>query len=446
MVEGLAIPAIDVVDVNNITASEPVALVEALARVMQPDLDDRPVTPGTADRTLTNNARTLTDNLSYVTVLDNLNYDLARKIMTTEDVRRISTDMVRSAGHLFYEAQSRGSQAEDDPTTYDDVLSPEEREDGERQMKEERDEMKRAVVARGRRILNDMADRLRRELTPGGPAIRIDTDSLCLQVQKIRGKDLADDRLNDTGVNIAFPPAEKLFKGFEPMYIDVKVICYHDNPFTWGNNSNIINSGVYDISLIPLTMSPGEITDTEEDILISIATNGTSGDYSSSGLVHEVDSTGNGSVVHHAFNISDVDDAFVVQVTALNRSSRISVFGRGGGLAHSKNCEVCLIWQDWKPTASHLGAPESRSVMFFVSGKNHTGKYSVGVEVAGVDDVYQDAVDDGVLLVDPDDQSGLSLNGTQFYSLKVLRLSCRYWAEDTESWLSNGCTVRFDVE
>ncbi|XP_078615709.1 polycystin-1-like protein 2 [Branchiostoma floridae x Branchiostoma japonicum] len=283
-----------------------------------------------------------------------------------------------------------------------------------------------------------MADRLRRELIPGGPAIRIDSDSLCLQVQKIHGKDLADDRLNDTGVNIAFPSAEKLFKGFEPRYIDVKVICYHDNPFTWGNNSNIINSGVYDISLIPSTMPPGEIRDTEEDILITIATNG---NYSSSGLVHEVDSTGNGSVVHHVFNISDVDDAFVVQVTALNRSSRISVFGKGGGLAHSKNCEVCLTWQDWKPTASHHGAPESRSVMFFVSGKNHTGKYSVGVEVAGVDDVYQDAVDDGVLLVDPADQSGLSLNGTQFYSLKVLRLSCRYWAEDTGSWLSNGCRV-----
>ena len=132
-------------------------------------------------------------------------------------------------------------------------------------------------------------------------------------------------------------------------------------------------------------MSPGEIRDTEEDILITIAANGAD---SSSGLVHEVDSTGNGSVVHHVFNISDVDDAFVVQVTALNRSSRISVFGRGGGLAHSKNCEVCLTWQDWKPTASHHGAPESRSVMFFVSGKNHTGKYSVGVEVAGKNNSY----------------------------------------------------------
>ncbi|XP_078615593.1 uncharacterized protein LOC144884233 [Branchiostoma floridae x Branchiostoma japonicum] len=62
MVEGLAIPAIDIVDVNNIAATDPAALVEALARVMQPDLDDHPVTPGTADRSLANNARTLTDN------------------------------------------------------------------------------------------------------------------------------------------------------------------------------------------------------------------------------------------------------------------------------------------------------------------------------------------------------------------------------------------------
>ncbi|XP_035699127.1 polycystic kidney disease protein 1-like 2 [Branchiostoma floridae] len=344
--------------------------------------------------------------------------------------------MLRSVGHVFHEALG---QADDDSITNDDfLLSPEEREARRRRMKEERDQMKRTVVARGRKILNDMAELLRRELRPGGPAIRIDTDSLSLQVQKIRGKDLADHRLNGTGVNTAFPSAETLFQGFVPRYIDAKVISFHDNPFTWGNNSNIINSGVHDISLIPSTVSPGEIRDTEEDILITIATNGAD---SSSGLVYEVDSTGNGSVVHHVFNISDVDDAFVVQVTAMNRSSRISVFGRGEGLAHSKNCEVCLTWQDWKPTASHHGAPESRSVMFFVSGNNHTGRYYVGVDVAGMDDVYQDAVDDGVLLVDPADQSSLSLNGTQFYSLKVLRLSCRYWAEDTESWLPKGCKV-----
>ncbi|XP_035665950.1 polycystic kidney disease protein 1-like 2 [Branchiostoma floridae] len=468
MVEGLAIPAIDIVDVNNIATVGPAVLVQALAGETQPDLDDDSVIVESDEKMLSDKAckqametlqiaserlgtttaagvlaqlyeavinackdKSLEVKLSDIAVLDNLNDDLARKVVTTDEVTRISTDMLRAVGHIFDEALGQ-----DDSMTDDYFLSPEEREDVRRREEEDRDQMKRAVVARGRRILNDMADRLRRELTPGGPAIGIDTETLSLQVQRIHGKDLADYRLNGTGVKTVFPSTEKLFKGFVPRYIDAKVISFHDNPFTWGNNSNIINSGVHDISLIPSTMSPGEIRDTEEDILITIAANGAE---SSSGLVHEVDSTGNGSVVHHVFNISDVDDAFVVQVTALNRSSRISVFGRGGGLAHSKNCEVCLTWQDWKPTASHHGAPES--VMFFVSGKNHTGKYSVGVQVAdlGVDDVYQDAVDDGVLLVDPADQSGL--NGTQFYSLEVLRLSCRYWAEDTESWLPNGCRV-----
>ncbi|XP_066271869.1 polycystin-1-like protein 2 [Branchiostoma lanceolatum] len=281
-----------------------------------------------------------------------------------------------------------------------------------------------------------MAERLRRELTPDGRGIRIDSDGLSLRVQRIRGKDLATLRLEGAGVNVAFPSAEKLFEGFVPKYVDAKLMSYHDNPFTWGNNSNVINSGVHDISLVPSSMSVGDIRDAEDDILIAIATNE---DYPSNGLVHGVDSIGNGSVVHHVFNISDEDDAFVVQVTALNRSSRISVYGRRGGLAHSKNCEVCLTWRDWKPTVSRHGAPESQSVMIFVSGKNHTGKYSVGVEIAGVDDVYEDAVEDGVLVVDPADQS--RLNGTQFYSLRVVRLSCRYWAEDAETWLPNGCRV-----
>ncbi|XP_078671724.1 polycystin-1-like protein 2 [Branchiostoma floridae x Branchiostoma belcheri] len=281
-----------------------------------------------------------------------------------------------------------------------------------------------------------MADRLRRQLTPGGPGVRIDSDRLSLQVHRMRGEDLAGHRLNGAGVNILFPSAEKLFKGFVPKFIDTKVISYHDNPFTWGNNSNIINSGVHDVSLIPSTTSIGDIKDTEDDVLITIATNG---DRPSSGLVHGVDSTGNESVVQHVFNISDEDDAFIVQVTALNRSSRISVFGRGGGLAHSKNCEVCFPWQDWKPTFSRHGAPEPQSVAFFVSGRNHTGKYTVGVEVAGLEDVYQDVVEDGVFVVDPADKS--DVNGTQFYSLEVWRLSCCYWAEDTETWLPNGCTV-----
>ncbi|KAI8499401.1 hypothetical protein Bbelb_231650 [Branchiostoma belcheri] len=477
MVEGLAIPSIDAVDVTDIASTDPVALVEALAAVMQPDLDDHPVAADSTDKTLSDDVskylaralseqrtckqaldtlniaserlqttiaagvlaqlceavikecknKSLEEQLSYLTVLDNLNDVLGSKSGTTQNIMRTSTGKMVSRSE---------KQADVDPTRNDDFLSPEERADQERQKKEESDQKKRVVVGGGREVLDNMADRLRRQLTPGGPGVRIDSDRLSLQVHRMRGKDLAGHRLNGTRVNVVFPPAEKLFKGFVPKFVDTKLISYHANPFTWGNNSNIINSAVHDVSLIPSTMSIGDIRDAEDDILITIATNG---DRPSGGLVHGVDSTGNESVVQHVFNISDVDDAFIVQVTALNRSSRISVFGRGGGLAHSKNCEVCFPWQDWKPTFSRHGAPEPRSVAFFVSGKNHTGKYTVGVEVAGLEDVYQDVVEDGVFVVDPADKS--DVNGTQFYSLEVWRLSCRYWAEDTETWLPNGCTV-----
>ncbi|XP_078681718.1 uncharacterized protein LOC144916466 [Branchiostoma floridae x Branchiostoma belcheri] len=462
MVKGLAIPAIDAVDVTDIASADPVALVEALAVVRQPAsinmatgsvqetcrqaLDTLKIA---SERLQTANAasvlgqlceavirecsnKSVEEQLMYLTVLDNLNDVLGRKV-TTQNITRTSTDMLRSVGHLFHEALG---QADDDPTRNDDFLSPEERADQERQEKEESDQKKRAVVGVGREVLDNMADRLRRQLTPGGPGVRIDSDRLSLQVHRMRGKDLAGHRLNGTRVNIAFPSAEKVFKGFVPRFVDTKVISYHDNPFTWGNNSNIINSGVHDVSLILSTTSIGDIKDTEDDILITIATDG---DLPSSGLLHGVDSTGNESVVQHVFNISDEDDAFIVQVTALNRSSRISVFGRGGGLAHSKNCEVCFRWQDWKPTFSRHGTPEPQSVAFFVSGRNHTGKYTVGVEVAGLEDVYQDVVEDGVFVVDHADKS--DVNGTQFYSLEVWRLSCRYWAEDAEIWLPDGCRV-----
>ncbi|KAI8499392.1 hypothetical protein Bbelb_231560 [Branchiostoma belcheri] len=464
VVEGLAIPAIDAVDVTDIASTDPVALVEGLAAVMQPGsinvatgsvrqtckqaLDTLKIASERLQTTIAAGVlaqlceaviracgnKSLEEQLSYLTVLDNLNDVLGRKSVTTQNIMRTSTDaMLRSVGHLVYDALA---QADVDPTRNDDFLSPEERADQERQKKEESDQKKRVVVGGGREVLNDMADRLRRQLTPGSPGVRIDSDRLSLQVHRMRGKDLAGHRLNGTRVNVVFPPAEKLFKGFVPKFVDTKLISYHANPFTWGNNSNIINSAVHDISLIPSTMSIGDIKDAEDDILITIATNG---DRPSSGLVHGVDSTGNESVVQHVFNISDVDDAFIVQVTALNRSSRISVFGRGGGLAHSRNCEVCFPWQDWKPTFSRHGAPEPQSVAFFVSGKNHTGKYTVRVEVAGLEDAYQDVVEDGVFVVDPADKS--DVNGTQFYSLEVWRLSCRYWAEDTETWLPNGCRV-----
>ncbi|XP_078659501.1 uncharacterized protein LOC144904454 [Branchiostoma floridae x Branchiostoma belcheri] len=466
MVEGLAIPAIDAVDVTDIASTDPVALVEGLAAVMQPVSIN--VATGTAHQTCKQaldtlkiaserlqttiaagvlaqlceaviracGNKSLEEQLSYLTVLDNLNDVLGRKSVTTLNTTRTSTDMLRTVGHLIYEALDED---DDDSVGNDDLFSlfsPEERADRDRQEKEESDQKKRVVVGGGREVLDNMADRLRRQLTPGGPGVRIDSDRLSLQVHRMRGKDLAGHRLNGTRINVVFPPAEKLFKGFVPKYIDTKVISYPNNPFTWGNNSNIINSAVHDISLIPSTMSIGDIKDAEDDILITIATNG---DRPSSGLVHGVDSTGNESVVQHVFNISDVDDAFIVQVTALNRSSRISVFGRGGGLAHSRNCEVCFPWQDWKPTFSRHGTPEPQSVAFFVSGNNHTGKYTIGVEVAGLQDVYQDVVEDGVFVVDPADKS--DVNGTQFYSLEVWRLSCRYWAEDTETWLPNGCRV-----
>ncbi|XP_078659478.1 uncharacterized protein LOC144904439 [Branchiostoma floridae x Branchiostoma belcheri] len=463
MVEGLAIPAIDAVNVTDIASTDPVALVEALAVVTQPvsinkttgsvrqtckqALDTLKIASERLQTTIAASVlgqlceavirecsnKSVEEQLSYLTVLDNLNDVLGSKSVTTQNISRTSTDMLRSVGHLFHEALA---QADVDPTRNDDVLSPEERADQERQKKEESDQKKRVVVGGGRELLDDIAGRLRRQLTPGGPGVRIDSDRLSLQVHRMRGKDLAGHRLNGAGVNVVFPSAEKLFKGFVPRFVDTKVISYHDNPFTWGNNSNIVNSAVHDVSLIPSTMSIGDIKDAEDDILITIATNG---DRPSSGLVHGVDSTGNESVVQHVFNISDVDDAFIVQVTALNRSSRISVFGRGGGLVHSKNCEVCFPWQDWKPTFSRHGAPEPQSVAFFVSGRNHTGKYVVGVEVAGLEDVYQDVVEDGVFVVDPADKS--DVNGTQFYSLEVWRLSCRYWAEDTETWLPNGCRV-----
>ncbi|XP_035665947.1 uncharacterized protein LOC118409185 [Branchiostoma floridae] len=52
MVEGLAIPAIDIVDVNNIAAADPVALVQALAGEMKSDLDDHSVIPESDDKAL----------------------------------------------------------------------------------------------------------------------------------------------------------------------------------------------------------------------------------------------------------------------------------------------------------------------------------------------------------------------------------------------------------
>ncbi|XP_019640473.1 PREDICTED: uncharacterized protein LOC109482222 [Branchiostoma belcheri] len=347
MVEGLAIPSIDAVDVTDIASTDPVVLVEGLAAVMQPVSIN--VATGTAHQTCKQaldtlkiaserlqttiaagvlaqlceaviracGNKSLEEQLSYLTVLDNLNDVLGRKSVTTQNTTRTSTDMLRTVGHLIYEALD---QADDDSVGNDDLFSlfsPEERADRDRQEKEESDQ-KVAIMF----ILHHNA---------------------------------------------------------------YDLISYPNNPFTWGNNSNIINSAVHDIYLIPSTMSIGDIKDAEDDILITIATNG---DRPSSGLVHGVDSTGNESVVQHVFNISDVDDAFIVQVTALNRSSRISVFGRGGGLAHSRNCEVCFPWQDWKPTFSRHGTPEPQSVAFFVSGRNHTGKYVVGVEVAGKNKLF----------------------------------------------------------
>ncbi|XP_066275174.1 polycystin-1-like protein 2 [Branchiostoma lanceolatum] len=212
---------------------------------------------------------------------------------------------------------------------------------------------------------------------------------------------------------------------------------FEENPFTWGSGEHQVSSTVMELSLQQSNNDLMTFDNLTEDFVITIP--GSSKHKMATQNVTFA-STASKTAMYHSYNLTGMADGFLVTIIPLNLSVIYGVSGRYGGRPDDQNYNVSMetyVLPEQCALMKTLSGDEDDTdktkATIFIKGERDPEKYYVKINILGP--VTECDVEEG-----PDTRES-DAGGFYSYQIQWARLSCRFWNETQEAWMTDGCAI-----
>ncbi|CAH1256718.1 SCUBE3 [Branchiostoma lanceolatum] len=321
----------------------------------------------------------------------------------------------------------------------DESLSPAERLQKVEEQKQEKQAKRRSLVQESRRVMEKMEDAITKTLKPGDPPVTLKRGGVTLTAQKVLGSEFGDQEVRtEDGGCFQLPSQTALFLEHAPHSVTIKMKQFEENPFTWGSGEHQVSSTVMELSLQQSNNDLMTFNNLTEDFVITIP--GSSKHKMATQNVTFA-STASKTAMYHSYNLTGMADGFLVTIIPLNLSVIYGVSGRYGGRPDDQNYNVsmetyvlpeqCALM---KTLSGEEDDTDKTKATIFIKGEKDPEKYYVKINILGP--VTECDVEEG------HDTRESDAGGFYSYQIQWARLSCRFWNETQEAWMTDGCAVR----
>ncbi|XP_078597651.1 uncharacterized protein LOC144873829 [Branchiostoma floridae x Branchiostoma japonicum] len=305
----------------------------------------------------------------------------------------------------------------------DQSLSPEMRLAKAKEKEQKNQAQRERLVQESHRVMDGLFNAIFGTMRPGAPLITIERGGVSLSAQRVRGDQFGGQLVHIGNGSFHIPSKVALFGDYTPHSVNIKLMQFQQNPYTWGRREYQARSPVMELSLQQNNI-PVAVNNLTEDFNITIP--GGPRDKPARTSV-AFPTPGNGSSSYHLLNLNNTAEGFLVTITPLNTSVVYGVWGRYGGRPDDQNYNLSM---------ETYVLPEECALVKTLSGDEETDRTEATMFIKGEDDPVDYYIKVSVLgpLAECDiekkaDMKESHTNDVYAYRIQWVRLSCVYWSE-----------------